>query len=122
MTMGYKETLGDRIKKVRKELGLSLDTLAAKSDITKGHLRMLEVSATQPSIRNLRKIAEALGVNAGYLVDGFSVKDEETKSFIEKFSLMSDDYKKRVLRIIDNHLKRRRVLECIDEMIEKESN
>jgi transcriptional regulator with XRE-family HTH domain len=85
------ETLGERIKKVRKELGLSLDTLAAKSDITKSHLRMLEVSATQPSIRNLRKIAEALGVSTGYLVDGLDVAivkpDEEITIYCKEFEV-----------------------------------
>lgn len=54
--------IGDRIRARRTELGLSLRDLAKKVDLTASFLSQLERDMADPSIRSLRKIADALGV------------------------------------------------------------
>ena len=54
--------IGERIHSRRKELNLSLRALAKEVDLTASFLSQLERGQADPSIRSLRKIANALGV------------------------------------------------------------
>ena len=55
--------IGDRIKHLRKQKGLTLEELAARSELTKGFLSQLERNLTSPSIATLDDILEALGTS-----------------------------------------------------------
>jgi transcriptional regulator with XRE-family HTH domain len=62
---------GLRIKERRKEMGLSLRDLAAKTELTAAFISQVERGQTNPSLDSLRRIAEALQVSLMYfLSDG----------------------------------------------------
>ena len=64
------ESLGDRIRRLRRERAGSLDALARETGISRGQLWKLERHrATNPGLKQLRILAEALGCSAGYLAD-----------------------------------------------------
>jgi transcriptional regulator with XRE-family HTH domain len=54
--------LGERIRRRRQELGLSLRELASKVDLTASFLSQIERDLASPSLKSLRKTAEALQV------------------------------------------------------------
>jgi transcriptional regulator with XRE-family HTH domain len=54
--------IGDRMRKRRRELGISLDALAEQTGLSKGFLSQVERSQCSPSIDSLGHIATALGV------------------------------------------------------------
>lgn len=61
------ETLGERIKKLRKEQGLTLQTLAG-SGLTKGMMSLIENNKANPSMESLSYIAEQLGIDKDELL------------------------------------------------------
>jgi transcriptional regulator with XRE-family HTH domain len=62
--------LGERIKILRLEAGLSLPALAEAANISKSVLFQLETSeAPNPSLETLQKVAKALGVTLANLLD-----------------------------------------------------
>lgn len=60
-------TLGDCIRAVREQRGLTLEQTAELSGISKSHLSRLESSERQPSVASLLALAEAFGVAVGAL-------------------------------------------------------
>jgi len=63
------ETLGQRIRKLRAERGLSLAKVA-REDFSRAFLNQVELGRAQPSTRVLRVIATRLGTQADYLLEG----------------------------------------------------
>jgi len=63
------ETMGDRIRKRRMELGMSLAKVAG-GDFSRAYLHQVELGKTQPSTRILRVVADRLGSRVEYLLDG----------------------------------------------------
>lgn len=61
------ETLGERIKKLRKEKGLTLQALAGES-LTKGMLSLIENNKANPSMESLTYIAAQLGIDKNELL------------------------------------------------------
>ncbi len=57
----------EQIRKLRKGRGLTLETLAGRSGLTKGYLSRVENRQLSPSINTLVKIAQGLGVPLGEL-------------------------------------------------------
>jgi len=53
--------IGVKIKKLRKQKGLTLEELASRCELTKGFLSQMERNLTSPSIATLDDILEALG-------------------------------------------------------------
>lgn len=53
--------IGNKIKQLRTQKGLTLEELASRSELTKGFLSQLERDLTSPSITTLSDILEALG-------------------------------------------------------------
>jgi transcriptional regulator with XRE-family HTH domain len=62
-------TVSRRIQARRRDRGLSLDQLSARSSVSKGMLVQIERGATNPSIGTLCKVAAALGASLADLVD-----------------------------------------------------
>jgi transcriptional regulator with XRE-family HTH domain len=61
-------TIALKVKQIRKERALTLDTLARKVGVTKGYLSQVENLRTMPSLPILYKLAEALDVSPGDLL------------------------------------------------------
>jgi transcriptional regulator with XRE-family HTH domain len=69
--MARKETVGQRVKRLRGEAGLSQRALCKGLDrVTYAYISRIEADARQPSLSTLRKIASRLGVTALYLETG----------------------------------------------------
>lgn len=62
------ETLGERIRKLRKEKGLTLQALAG-SEMTKGMLSLIENNKANPSMESLSYIAQQLEVDRNELLE-----------------------------------------------------
>jgi transcriptional regulator with XRE-family HTH domain len=55
--------VGQRIRKLRQEEGLTIEQLADRSEIgSKGHLSNMERGLVRPNIQTLKQVAEGLGV------------------------------------------------------------
>ena len=66
--------LGERVRERRKELGFSLEELAARTGLTASFLSLIERNINNPSLDSLYRIAEALEVPQFY----FSVDSQAT--------------------------------------------
>jgi len=63
------ETLGDRVRKLRMERGMSLAKVAG-GDFSRAFLNQVELNKARPSVRVLRVIADRLQAPVDYLLDG----------------------------------------------------
>ena len=61
--------IGERIKRLRQDKGMSQQTLAYECDIESPNLSRIENGNTNPTIKSLWKISNALGVKLKDLVD-----------------------------------------------------
>lgn len=61
--------LGDRIRELRTEKGLSVRKLARLSGLTPGFISQVESGKSEPSLASLRNIARALGVSLARFMD-----------------------------------------------------
>ena len=80
--------LGEKIKRMRLQKGLTQEELADRCELTKGYISQLENNLNSPSIATLTDILAALGSN---LSEFFQVESEEKivyskNEFIEKDS------------------------------------
>lgn len=55
--------IGNRLRQRRQAMGLTLEELASRSELTKGFLSQVERDLTSPSISTLEDILEALGTS-----------------------------------------------------------
>jgi len=63
------ETIGERLKRLRLERGLSQRELAAPG-VSYAYISRIEAGTRQPSVKALRRLAQKLGVSADYLETG----------------------------------------------------
>jgi transcriptional regulator with XRE-family HTH domain len=64
-----KDAFGHKLKKLRKEAGLTQESLSATSGIGWRFLQELEAGRKQPSIATLFKLAKALNTTPGAMLD-----------------------------------------------------
>lgn len=71
--------IGDKIKDVRKAKNMSQKELAARTNIAISSLQLYEYHKRQPTIEQIHKIADALGVPINHLIDTpYSAKSPDT--------------------------------------------
>jgi transcriptional regulator with XRE-family HTH domain len=61
--------LGMRVKHHREARGLTQAALAAKAGVNRVYVAQIETNVKVPSIRTLEKLAKALGVKVGRLLE-----------------------------------------------------
>jgi transcriptional regulator with XRE-family HTH domain len=66
---GSEESLGQRIRRIRGQRGMSLAKVGG-SDFTRAFLSQIELGKARPSLRVLRVIAARLGTEVEYLLEG----------------------------------------------------
>jgi len=82
------QEVGSRIRRLRKELGLTLAKVAARADLTVSTLSQVERGIISPSISSLRRITDVLGVPAFYFlieerdVDEIVVRREDRRKVL----------------------------------------
>lgn len=57
------QKLGERLKKIRKEKGMSQGDIANKLSIHRSYISGIERGVRNPTVKNVERIAEALGVS-----------------------------------------------------------
>ena len=72
------ETVGERLRRLRLERGLSQRDLAAPG-VSYAYISRIEADARRPSVKALRKLATTLGVTAGYLETGSEIEGAEAR-------------------------------------------
>lgn len=60
------ELVGNRIKEIRNEQGISQEKLALKAELDRTYVAGVESGKRNPSIKSLEKIINALDTNFGY--------------------------------------------------------
>ena len=72
------ETIGQRLKRLRLEKGLSQRELAAPG-VSYAYISRIEAGTRQPSVKALRKLAGKLGVSADFLETGSGLASSEAR-------------------------------------------
>ena len=95
--------LGERIRKLRIEKGLTLEGLAEKVDSSKSYIWEIEnKSVARPSAEKLRLIAIALDTTTDYLLAAEEVNpgSEADRAYFRKYQALEEPAKKRLQRIL----------------------
>ncbi len=79
--------IGKKIKELRLQNDLTLDSLASRSELTKGFLSQVERNLTTPSIATLEDIIEALGTT----MSDFFREEEDTKIVFSEQDFFVDE-------------------------------
>ena len=69
------EEVGFNIRKIREDKGLSQEGLAALADLHRTYIGQIERGEKNIGLKNLEKIAKALGVDISILVDNDSIDE-----------------------------------------------
>lgn len=97
--------LGEKIRKLRKEKGLTLDKLAELTGSSKSYIWELEnKNPSRPSAEKLSRIAEKLGTTIEYLMDegeGISVEDAADAQFYRQYRKMNHTTKAKIRQMVD---------------------
>jgi transcriptional regulator with XRE-family HTH domain len=75
---GQAETIGQRLRRLRHERGLSQRELASRG-VSYAYISRIEAGARRPSVKALRMLARKLGVSADYLETGSEIRDVEER-------------------------------------------
>lgn len=99
-------TLGEKIRLLRKDKGLTLEQLADKTESSKGYIWELENRETKnPSAEKLRKIADILNVTPEFLLNEKMTDPTTAKvlqeTFFRKFGNLNEEDQKKIMLIID---------------------
>ena len=95
--MCHIETLGERIRKLRKQQKFTLEALAG-SELTKGMLSLIENNKANPSMESLTYIAKRLGVEVSKLLEEVSSQElrevlvQVEKLYYTKLDDLSDEH------------------------------
>lgn len=96
--------LGEKIRRLRKERGYTLEKLGELTESSKSYIWELEnKNPPRPSADKIAKIARVLGVTAEYLVDPTDTKTAEAvdEAFYRKYRRMDSATKERIRRMVD---------------------
>jgi tetratricopeptide (TPR) repeat protein len=75
---GQTETIGQRLRRLRLERGLSQRELAGPG-VSYAYISRIEAGARRPSVKALRMLARKLGVSADYLETGSEIRDTDER-------------------------------------------
>jgi len=93
------ELLGDRIKLLRKEQGITQEQLADYLNVSRQSVTGYENDGVEPSLNVLIKIADKFNISADYLLGrtkekhNINLLDADTKDFLLKVIELANDYK-----------------------------
>ncbi len=97
----FRVKLGERIRALRKEVELTQEQLAEKADVSVNFIGNAERGESAASVKTLRRIAKALGVN---LKDLFDFPDEDTGEIIDEIMILLKSQERGIedLKVIRN--------------------
>ncbi len=71
--------IGEKVKQIRKQYGLTQEELASRCELSKGFISMLENDLTSPSISTMQDLLEVFGMN---LTDFFSTLENDVEDVV----------------------------------------
>jgi len=74
------DTIGDRIRQLRRRLGLTERDLGELVGVTMQHISRIEKGLSGPSLDLLVRISQELGVTSDYLLTGVRITDETIRN------------------------------------------
>src|ERR671934_1969555 len=77
-TEGVAETIGQRLRRLRLERGLSQRELSERG-VSYAYISRIEAGARRPSVKALRMLARKLRVSADYLETGSEIRDTDER-------------------------------------------
>ena len=77
-TEGVAETIGQRLRRLRLERGLSQRELSERG-VSYAYISRIEAGARRPSVKALRMLARKLGVSADYLETGSEIRETDER-------------------------------------------
>ena len=96
--------LGDKIRRLRKDKGFSLDKLAELSDSSKSYIWELEnKNPPRPSADKLAKIADQLDTTIEYLMDegeSLSSEDAADAKFYRQYRQMDEATRAKIRKMV----------------------
>lgn len=94
--------IGNNLKQLRKEKGLSLEALAKLANVSKAHVWSIEQDRSSPTIDVTYKIAKALNVSIDLLID-LTIDKTSTNEriLIQKYRKLSDKMKSKMPALLD---------------------
>lgn len=82
-SQGYDaNVLASRLADLRRQHGLSLELLAKRADVSIGTLSQVERGLSQPSLRTVRKLANAFGLPTAYFFESGATGAEEEDGIV----------------------------------------
>jgi transcriptional regulator with XRE-family HTH domain len=95
-----------RLAQLRKDRGLTQDTLAERVGVHVSQIRRYEAGTSTPTLDALRKLAIALSVSADTLVfdEGERGPDDDLRLQFEATARLSDEEKQTVRRVLEGLL------------------
>lgn len=93
----------NQITAVRKRAGLKIEELAEKTGLSTTYISRMERGERNVSLKNLQKMAEALGVAPSELIDQKSVTDVPILSWVSAGAMARDDVQQDVIGEIRMH-------------------
>jgi transcriptional regulator with XRE-family HTH domain len=98
-------TVGDKIRELRKQKGYTLEKLAELTDSSKSYIWELEnKNPPRPSAEKVARIAAVLGVTSDYLVDPTEktdVADATDQAFFRRYRKMDAATRDKIRRMVD---------------------
>lgn len=99
-------SLGEKIRRLRKEKDLTIEQLADQTDSSKGYIWELENRDTRkPSAEKLIKIAAILNVDIEFLLDDSKDTPDDNvlkNTFFQKFEKLNQKDQKKFMKIIES--------------------
>jgi transcriptional regulator with XRE-family HTH domain len=103
-TRGQHESVGQRIRRLRKLRGLTIEQLAGLTQSSMGYISELETNPQRsPSLKKLRAFAAALEVDDAALLDGAETRGiaSEDEQFVARFVALPKETKRMFRDIMD---------------------
>ncbi|WP_314068243.1 XRE family transcriptional regulator [uncultured Vagococcus sp.] len=88
------ESIGETVKKLRKDRGYTLKDISKQANLSIGYLSQFERGITTIAVEQLAKIADILGVSINYFFDESTTKEE----------VVTRSYDQTILRIINQNI------------------
>jgi transcriptional regulator with XRE-family HTH domain len=113
--------LHEKIKALRKEREISQEMLAEQAQINISYLSRLENGHNEPSVEVFKRIADALGVSADYLLDESDeitevrLEDKALSERVRMIDSLDEADRQAVFQVIDAMLTKKRMKELINK-------
>ena len=100
------QTFHERLRATRIEKGFTQEQLAKAVGVTKSTMAKYDRGELEPNVKNIKKIAQVLGVSVDYLLyDNIKVSADDTdKEILGIIHMMDDKGKRFILDIAERYI------------------